>query len=357
MLTQEITFSVVFSQSSCQHFPMSSIPALTKANILALAPKVLSSRQSNRYQGGGSHLNMQKNFSLDERDVFRRQYTQLTELFSLTDFSRDGEVNQTILMNRFLAANEIVPLAEQLLVMQAEAKKDSRPKQVQATFFQLATGAYASICEYLLLVDAGGIEEEYFQTLHYLCGDHMKIMRSLLEDLDPDELFNDQTLLVHPIDSLIKKWEQNTLRLFEKKIKIEITSFFSGNIAERSLELAEIDRIFYHLASNCGQYSSDHKLTIHLAATPDEKNLRWVFQNRIKADHQKNLEAIIDSDQSLFEHGVTTNGSGFGLGCIADSITHAYGLDDIFEAQEKGYIGITVENKIFTLWFHWPTIG
>lgn len=324
-------------------------------DILALTDNPIINHRGERYRGGALAIALDA-LTPDEQELVKRQYEQVSELYQITSAREPAELKKKA-VEQFARGTELISLQDQLTYAQAEVAAD-RPKRVHRVLYDLSAGAFSSICGHILLIQAGGMEDEYPHSLFYLTRDHLKLSRALVSDLDEDRRSRDELLKQHDLDLLLEKWQAASYRAFDEEIEVSFVCHYNGTVAERCLEFAELDGVFYHLANNCLRHTSDNRMQIALAALPDGENLRWVFRNNLTPSRQAALQEMLNSGQSLFEHGVKVGslGRGYGLGEVADTIQYAYGLEDLHEAQEQGYFGVEVKDRIFSLWFHWPRV-
>ena len=331
---------------------------MTLDEILSLTSLKPVSRREKRYLGGAFSLSLE-DLSPDEQPIVKSLYDQLQELFSFLKSDADVTAADKQKLQGFLRQSALPALQEQLFSLQEEAR-DQGDKARETVFYSLASGALSSIVGYVLILSQSELERDYLQALYYLTRDHLKVSRNLIADLDPVKRAADEAPKYHSLDLLQEKWESVTYRGFEAEIDVAFHQYHEGHIAERCLEFSEIDNIFYHLANNALQYGQKAVLDIGVAPVNEGRDLRWVFRNPITRDQEEAIrERSAKGAHSLFEHGITTHhkkGEGFGLGSVADTILHAYGLEDLFEAEKQGYYGWKIIDHQFVLWFHWPAI-
>lgn len=337
--------------------PAAARSILSEAEILSLGPETLPPVQTTDATQSPipRDLSLAKDFTDDEEEIIRGQYQGLEQLLKIT--RPHGELTPQDYEHIFDFAydSELLALENQLEDLSREIEPQRYPLAGEA-LYKIGGGAFSSLCNYLMLIQLGGIEPEYIQTLYYLALDHSRAMRSIIVDLDPEKRLEDAMPKLHSVENMIAKWKDLSYRLAGEKIEVNLHCYYQGLIAERCLEIAEIDNLFYHLVNNCTQFSSDHRLEIYVAALPDETNLRWVFTNKVAPQHRKAVEAIKLGGTSLFEHGSSTIGEGLGLGILGTSVMHAYGLNNLYTAREQGYFGTTFVEDTFVLWFHWPRV-
>lgn len=328
---------------------------MTEKEIRALAPEQLPVNREMRY-GGAHHAITLDQLVADESELVRRLYEKIEILFRTTDPRAADEKQQRAQVEAFFADNEMLGLQQQMLKVRDEIA--SRDAQLALAWNRLAGGPLPSIADYGLIIAAGIFEREYVRTLYYLSRDALKIIRAAVLDLDPVERARDEAARMHSAELLVEKWKNASYRVFEKQLSVKFDCHYKGNIAERCLEFAELDRIFYEVANNAVQFASEPRLEIGVAAVDQGRSLRFVFRNPIDEQRAEALEGVVHEGASLFEHGVGEDvDRGFGLGSIADSVLHAYGLEDLFAAEKRGYLGIHFDASTFTLWLHWPAVG
>lgn len=330
---------------------------MTREEILTLTTLEPVSYRQERYLGGAFSLSLE-DFSFDEQDLLRRLYEQLNDLLDRTQADGQLSTADRLRLLEFLRQSEFLPLQEQLFALMGETRSNEQ-KTKETVLYGLASGALASITGYLFLVQNNPLEKEYIQSLYYLTRDHLKLMRNLISDLDPIKRSHDEAAKWHSLQLLKEKWSAVTYRAFSAEVAVTFDNYYEGQVAARCLEFSEIDNIFYHLANNTLQFGQNPELNIGVLPVAGEKHLRWVFANPISAAQKEAITRITADGVSLFEHGITTQpnqGEGFGLGSLAETIQHAYGLDDPFVAEEQGYFGWKIRDDRFYVWFHWPSI-
>lgn len=328
---------------------------IPEEKIYAMVPDSLPVRLEKRYAGGFLHASLERDFSPEEQQSLRSLYHDLGELMDLTakrDAS-DGEDSPLGAALRTFASRTVVLRAAADLEKFEQGALATHDQKLATLFRELSDGPFASLCAILFLIDSAGVEPEYFQTLFYLARDERKIMRSLLVDLDPTARAKDEAVQQHSIDLLIEKWRDAVYRAFDAELEVSFESKVEGMVAERCIEFAEVDRLFYHLVNNALKHGSGKELAIQVVESSDGNDLLWVFSNPVSGNQAARLTNLTEGRQSVFEYGVG-DGSGVGLGSLAESVGHAYGIETTSQAVSGGYLGATTEDGIFRIWFHWP---
>lgn len=331
---------------------------VSESRIRALVPDQLPVRLEERYGGGFLHASLERDLSPEEQQSIRALYSDLGELMDLTAKRDAGEEANSLLgarIKEFASKSVLLRVAADLEKFEQGARV-THDEKLANLFREMADGPMASLCAILFLIESAGVEAEYFQTLFYLARDQRKIMRSMLVDLDPTARMKDELVKEHSIDLLIEKWRSAVYRAFEGEIEVAFESSVEGMVAERCIEFAELDRLFYHLANNAIKHGSEKKLAIQVIESEDGKDLVWLFSNPISAKQSSRLANIEESRKSVFDYEVGDGEAGVGLGALAESVGHAYGIDGSSQALGSGYLGTVVEDGIFRIWFHWPKL-
>ena len=138
----------------------------------------------------------------------------------------------------------------------------------------------------------------------------------------------------------------------ERHIRLEVDSYFDGNISECCVEFGALDRILYNLINNACRHTAADEIRLLILPLPGERDLRFVVSNRVSLEDEAQLAARELRD--LFQPGISSTGSGFGMTVAADFVTNAYGLGSRKRAVEKSYLGAKLVDHRFTAWFHWP---
>jgi hypothetical protein len=86
-------------------------------------------------------------------------------------------------------------------------------------------------------------------------------------------------------------------------------------------------------------------------------DLRVVVQNRVSPADRAALEKALAADRSVLFGAFSTTGSGQGLQIVSYLVGSAYGVPDVAELVEGGYVGAQLRGDTFSTWFHWPFGG
>ncbi len=339
---------------------MSENNLLSLKAVHELAPKTLPNFREERYRGGYFSGSLGA-FSMDEQALIRAHYEQLMELMELVDPDRHTEEEQKPMLEHFLQHNELHQLAEQYKQAIEEAEGDDDPHKARV-MRRLSTGAFASVSWYLLIMRQVGVEVEYLHSLFYLTRDHLKAMRTFVRDLDPPRRARDEAEIEHSVDLLTEKWESSIYRAYEGAVKVRFRNHYHGTVAERCVEFAELDRIFYLITHHSLEHAEDATLGITMAETEDKESLRWAFVHKVGEETRTAIKQLSAEGISLFEQDPDEADGHFAetttdLSFVGEAVANAYGLPDLITAAQQGYIGTKLKGQTLTLWFHWPRIG
>lgn len=325
---------------------------LSGSELDELAPGKLSSYREARYLGGMWSASLEKDFNREERNILTRMYAGLKELMKLAEPGRSEDETQ---LSEFCRTTDLGTMAMEL--EQAGMAAGEMEDTVTLTILnEITRGPFASIYGILFLAQQGVVEPGFFSNLYYLARDQLKIMRSFVVDLDPGKRAEDEEIKHHSIRLLIEKWRGAVYRAFGNYLEVEFEADYTGEVAERCIEFAEVDRLFYHLANNAAQHRSQAALLIQVVETEDGGSLRWVFSNPLREEQYDLLQGMMMEERDIFEPGFSVKGKGLGLSLVAETVAHAYGLESRHQAVQGRYVGVKLDPHRFSIWFHWPKV-
>jgi hypothetical protein len=299
---------------------------------------------------GGASL--EEDFSLDEQLVIKEVYRELRSLLEVTRPDPRDKEAQFEEARQFIRDNDLLSLEDQLLMMMDETRNPEK----RSLITQLSHGPLESVCAYIIFSRAGTLEPEYIQKLFYRARDQLKIMRRLIRDLDPANRARDEERKLHSVDLLLEKWRSTIYHAHAGEVQVEFEPYYSGFVAERCLEFAEIDRIFYHLINHCAVHSANKKLRISVAQARSGKDLIWAFSKKMTSRRIRLMENLQSSGETFFGAHNGSGGERLDLTIVADAVANAYGFEDNGEAERAGLFGAEIENGRITIWFHWPAV-
>lgn len=333
--------------------------AMTPEEIGRLTTRPIVSYRSARYAGGRVAVRLERDFGDVEIGLIRSFYRELVHLLELTRPRPDSEVieaTRRAALEAFFGQTKLIRFAEEIeqVAISAERTADQSLAEVLR---EMTGGAFFGIFAAVQILRTDETDPEGFGSLYYLVRDHLKILRSLIEDLDPEGRERDEALNLHPISLMREKWDGALFQVGDRRIRVAFESSFEGHVAERCIEFAEVDRLFYHLAQNAAQHGIGKKLGCQVEVTPDKNSLRWVFINPIDSPTRRSLMKLIAEGNSLFDSGTSLNGKGWGLNVVAQSVDNAYGLSGKRYGESVGYYGVRIDPERFVVWFHWPIVA
>jgi signal transduction histidine kinase len=321
--------------------------------LLDLAPLDLPNHRVRRYLGDDLCLPL-STFAPVDQELIRALYAFLQELF--TALQTDPETTRTDRLNALLRHRDPDEIVDQARAF-GRASYAATPSPLLAkTIHDLRGGGLTPLLGQLQLVriTAGAAA---LDTLYFLARDHLKIMRNALLGLDDAKRNEDLLPKVHGTDFIVEKWNGALLQHGPREIHLTVNCPKPAAISECCVEFGALDRILYNLINNaCRHVATDSiRLVIFPVPDTDGENLRFVLLNAVTATDAETLRAR-NLDQ-LFDAGVSTTGSGFGLSVAADFVANAFGIADPAQAVAGRYLGARFVGEDFAVWFHWPIVA
>ena len=156
----------------------------------------------------------------------------------------------------------------------------------------------------------------------------------------------------------MEKWEHALLTARGRDdVRLEIDCSYNGAIAECCVEFGAVDRILYNLVNNAARHTADARVRISIAPElefGEPTNLCFTVSNRVSQEEE---QLLADRDLgALFEPGVSSTGSGFGMTVVADFVGNAFGVSRNRAVREH-YLGAALAEGGFHAWFHWPIVA
>lgn len=324
-------------------------------NVLhQLAPAQLVSYRSSRFIGDTLSV-MMRDFAEVDRQILQRVYAALGQLLSVLAAAKDNEAQAE--WPSVEAALQRIDWQDVVRSMQEFGKatlvQHSSPS-LDAVIHDLRGGSFLALSVTLQLLRRGRIQPGDLLRAFFLTRDHLKMMRNGVPDLDPSIYQRDRQQKAHSVQLLIEKWSEATHQLHGHTARVVLDSQFDGNVSERCIEFAALDRVLYNLINNAARHAADQY--VYLVIFPlDEHNVRFVVYNRVAPEHRSLLrERFGDNLSALFEGGFTTGGTGLGMRICADFVADAYGVHGFKRCLTEGYVGANGVDDYFVTWFHWP---
>ncbi|HEX8309820.1 MAG TPA: ATP-binding protein, partial [Chthoniobacteraceae bacterium] len=225
------------------------------------------------------------------------------------------------------------------------------------TVHDVRGGGLSALLSRMQLVGLGLIDLDALNALYFLTRDHLKIMRNALLGLDDLKRAEDLLPKIHGTDFIVQKWNGANLGGRDRQLRLEVECPQPVAISECCVEFGALDRILYNLINNACRHTTGDVLRLVLfpVPTPEGENLRFVLLNPIGPGDAERLGS--GDLGNLFETGVSTTGSGYGLSVAADFVANAFGLATPAAAVEGGYLGARLLPPDFAVWFHWPIVA
>lgn len=349
------TLSQVRSSQPTIYVPFSD------AQLLALAPLELPSYRAVRYQADDVCVALDT-FIVNDQDALRQVYACMGELLDLTRSLLPTLASYTEALNtirdfaRRRNWRDIIALVR-LLGTSSDTWQPT--EAVRKVLHDIKGGCFVTVSLILQLIDLGLAQEDDVQRLFFAIRDYRKIMRSSVRDLDPPGYEQDRIYKTHSARLLVEKWQKALYRMPTSFTTIELDCRFTGDICERCLEFAALDRILYNLVNNAAKNTQDGTIYITMLPLPEDQpvNVRFVISNQIMDEHQRVLRGRYGGRlENLFLGGFTTGGTGLGMYICGDLVAKAYGLSTVEQGVADGYIGATCIDNYFVNWFHWPVV-
>ncbi len=320
-------------------------------DLLDLAPLDLRSQRALRYLGDDLCLPL-SDFSSTDQTRIRHLYHLLEELFANVS---GPSPEMAAKVTAFLTEHDIVDVINDARQIGQESYRDRPSPRMAKTIHDIRGGGLTPLLGHLQLLTLGVVRP--VEPLYFLTRDHLKIMRNALLELDDAKRTKDLQPKLHSTDFIVEKWSGASLRNGDHEARLTVVCPLRANISECCVEFGALDRILYNLLNNACRHAADARIDLTILPIPSEHpaNLRFVIANKLLAADAQHL-ATLDL-HTLFEAGVSTTGSGYGLNVAAEFVANAFGLPDIAAAVEGGYLGARAEAGDFLAWFHWPTIG
>jgi len=320
--------------------------------FLGLAPADLAYRLGRRYRGDDMAASLSELDPADSGKI-RRIYDLLSgafaELKRLSDQPDDGfSLGMLVREARW---DEILDLAHGLAF-----HPERQSPLLGSALHDIRGGSLSALLGLVQLMRLDVMQADYGRRCFSYVRDHLKIMRNCLPALDPVAVAWDTDARVHSVDLLARKWGTGKFNYDGRERKVEFVCTYRGNVSDRCMEFAALDRVIYNLTNNAARHTSDGRIGLAVF-TPSENSasVRFVVSNRIAPEHAAALTVLTQGDVSvLLEGGRSTTGSGLGLRICTDFVAHAFGVRSAKEAIQAGYLGARILDGEFLGWFHWP---
>ena len=321
--------------------------------LLALAPTTLRNFRLRRYHGDDQAVDVDA-FADDDARVIRRLYDFLQGLFVILKDEGEARANA---FRWHVQGEEIETLFGQVGRLGIATLATDETPLFGQVLHDVRGGGLTCILGQIEMWKLGAPGHGLFDTLYYLVRDHLKIMRNALLGLDDPRRSADLEIKIHGSDLILKRWDGLRVKAGDdREIQVEVECPSTLAIAECCVEFGALDRILYNLLNNARRHTSSGRVRLVLFPVPDEAGAiaRFVLLNVLGEQDRARLAKT--NFQTLFRSGVSTTGSGFGLAVVAGFVANAFGIAQPADAVKKGYLGATLLDDQFAIWFHWPIV-
>ena len=319
----------------------------------ALAPLNLVNRRAKRYHGDNLAMSLDDFLPVDQ-GLIRSIYDFLGKLFAALEAPVEASQKSIDLLFQPDRIEEIVDQARNL----GEATNREKPSPLLGkTIHDIRGGGLTPLIGQMQFAMMDADISAYRNSLYYLTRDHLKIMRNALHGLDDAVRNRDLEIRIHSTDLMVEKWSGALFNSPRGRVGISVSCLESVPITECCVEFGALDRVLYNLLNNACRHTAGDKIEMVLFPVPDRagENLRIVLSNSLLPEDEQHLDNI--DMATLFDAGVSTTGSGYGLSVAADFVAQAFGLPSVADAPRGGYLGAKVMRGQFVIWLHWPIVA
>lgn len=324
-------------------------------SLLQLRSDHLQNFRKRRYLGDDLCLPLSAFVAADQRRI-RELYDLLEEAFALfRDLPLDPSAGAIAAASAFIRRQDVRVLIQNAQEFGSESHTAAPSELLAKTIHDLRGGGLTFLLFNLQIAQVKRtVSPEMIRSLFFLTRDHLKIMRNALLGLDDAKREEDLRPKLHGIDFIVEKWQNALLHGGAHEVRLEVDSRFAGSIAECCVEFGALDRILYNLINNAARHATGEKVVLTIVPLPEREavDLRFILTNAVSAEDATALRGRDLAE--LFQPGVSSTGSGFGLTVVADFVANAYGLTARDRALHEEYLGARMLDGRFAAWFHWP---
>jgi signal transduction histidine kinase len=326
--------------------------SISQTELLELAPVDLDNRRSKRYHGDNLAISMVA-FVESDKAVIIELYEFLRELLDVLDKEDREETRITEMLN----PGKIERLIDNVRQLGKRGYEVDRDPLLEKTLHDLRGGGLTPLFGLIQYANLDGHTPAILASLFFLTRDHLKIMRNALLGLDDAARTRDLEIKLHSTDLIVEKWDGTRLKSGKGEIRLAVHCPESVDISECCVEFGALDRILYNLLNNACRHTARSVIDLVLFPVPDRggRNLRCVLLNALAAADEAHLRNV--DLGTLFDAGVSTTGSSYGLSVVAEFVANAFGLGSPDRAVAGKYVGVALRQSQFVIWFHWPIVS
>lgn len=256
-----------------------------------------------------------------------------------------------------IQATDLTELRNELAQLGDDSADEPRISSIMHDIRGGTTAAFLSLAELLLDQDVSQDKQTaYLQQLIWLVRDEAKVMRGIIEDLDPEMREPDAEHKPHSVSDLVRKWQGMRYDGGDTVVSLAVNNELgTASLANRCLEASAIDRVSYNFINNASRFSASGEVVIDLRPLTEFDMGRVTVGNDLTPDEADWLEKKLASDpMALFRPEVTRGGTGLGLNACAEVVGAAFELTPDQAVRER-VIGYKLIEGRFYAWFCWPT--
>ncbi|NJM07689.1 HAMP domain-containing histidine kinase [Candidatus Gracilibacteria bacterium] len=296
-------------------------------------------------------------FSSQEQQTLLELYSTLLALFAILREHRHATADVLPLLSAFTHEHQWPDLLQRMRELQGSVTGDST--RINQIVHDLKGGSLFALSAYLQFLELTTLSQHDVERMFYLARDQLKLMRGSIEGIDDEGYMRDRQQQLHSTELVVEKWSNSLHYTQRGKAQIVFDAAFKGNISERCLEFAALDRVIYNLINNAIAHCADAVVYVVILPLGDHpEHLRFLIYNRIHEDQRATLiTRFPDGPSQLFYGGFTTGGQGLGMRICADVICSAYGLATVEQGLQEGHFGVALHDDFFVTWFHWPIVA
>lgn len=335
---------------------MNDTAPLPFGTLAALAPEALPNNRASRYLGDNISINMSAFAAVDQLRA-RTLYAALQDLLGVVRGTLDDRETALAELRVYLQRWRWGELVREVQQLGEATERDAEDDTIGKVIHDIRGGGFQALSIMLQFIDFGIAQSDDIHRLFFLTRDHLKIMRNAVVDIDEQGYERDRSDNLHNVVLLTEKWQRVVHKVRGRQAIVLVDCQFTGNVSERCLEFAALDRVLYNLMNNAVHNAADGAVYLAILPFPAEEpqNLRFVIYNAVTSDQRALLlERSKGQIGELFRGGFTTGGTGLGMRICAEFVTNAFGLRNIDEGLQGAYFGAMLAESYFVNWFHWP---
>lgn len=310
---------------------------MDRALVMSIAPMTFLTLRPTRYRGDDQAVALEE-LRLTDRENILRTYELLGSLDVACTL---GESH----VDAFITAS----YAELFAAVRTLSQPSAYSGPAASAIHDLRGGAIAAL---LLELNFDSASRSPLPLLAASVRDCMKLIRTLVQPLDPSARERDLELMPHSLQELASALGSYRALATEGVATVHLHHDDAAVVASSCTELATIERATFNLFDNAARYGLEQQIEAWLVVV-GQQHLRVAVVNAIADEQLEHLAVLAATPIRLYE-AFSTSGSGQGLQTVAALVQSAYGVVDTTRLVDKGYVGWTIVDKSFVTWFHWP---